>query len=140
MIRFSDPMRNLELNTDEIRRLGWTIECVLKGSLQVADLLKNRRGAPRPSSGAKILPSVRFNNEASDSCTLVDFVGEDRPGLLYSLTSAMAAAGCNIELLLVDTEAHKAIDVFYVTKLSEKLDASTQAELLEELERATMPA
>jgi [protein-PII] uridylyltransferase len=140
MIRFSDPMRNLELNPEEIGRLEWTIECVVRGSLQVADLLKNRRAAPLPSSGAKILPSVRFNNDASDTCTLVDFVGEDRPGLLYSLTSAFAMAGCNIELLLVDTEAHKAIDVFYVTKHGEKLDAPTQEELLEELLRVTTPA
>ncbi len=140
MIRFSDPMRNLELNPDEVGRLEWTIECVLKGSLQVADLLKNRRASPRPSSGAKILPSVRFNNDASDSCTLVDFIGEDRPGLLYSLTSSMASAGCNIELLLVDTEAHKAIDVFYITKAGEKLDETAQQELLEELVRVATPA
>jgi len=140
MIRFSDPMRNLELNPDEIGRLEWTIECVLRGRSQVADLLKNRRAAPRPSSGAKIQSSVRFNNDASDNCTLVDFTGEDRPGLLYSLTSAMAASGCNIELLLVDTEAHKAIDVFYVTKLGEKLDQPAQERLLEELVRATTPA
>jgi [protein-PII] uridylyltransferase len=140
LIRFSDPLRNLELNPDEIGRLEWTIECVLRGSLRVANLLKNRRAAPRPSSGAKILPSVRFNNDASDNCTLVDFVGEDRPGLLYSLTSAFAAADCNIELLLVDTEAHKAIDVFYITKSGEKLDEPAQEELLEELVRVTTPA
>jgi [protein-PII] uridylyltransferase len=140
LIRFSDPMRNLELNPDEIGRLEWTVECVLRGSLLVADLLKNRRAAPRPSTGSKILPSVHFNNDASDSCTLVDFVGEDRPGLLYSLTSALAQAGCNIELLLVDTEAHKAIDVFYVTKLGEKLDPPAQEKLLEELVRVTTPA
>jgi [protein-PII] uridylyltransferase len=140
MIRFGDPLRNLELNPEEIDRLTWTIECVLKGSVQVADLLKNRRAAPRPSSGAKILPSVRFNNDASDDCTLVDFVGEDRPGLLYGLTSAMAAADCNIELLLADTEAHKAIDVFYVTKLGQKLDQPAQDKLLEELLRASTPA
>ena len=51
------------------------------------------------------MPSVHFNNEASDECTLIDFVGEDRPGLLYDLTSAISNAGCNIELVLVDTEA-----------------------------------
>jgi [protein-PII] uridylyltransferase len=140
LMRFSDPMRNLELNPDEIGRLEWTIECVLRGNLRVADLLKNRRAAPRPSSGAKILPSVHFNNDASDNCTLVDFAGEDRPGLLYSLTSAFAAADCNIELLLVDTEAHKAIDVFYITKSGEKLNALAQEELLEELIRVTTPA
>jgi len=139
LIRFSDPMRNLELNTDEVRRLEWTVECVLRDSLSVADLIKQRRSAPRPSSGSKIMPSVRFNNEASDDCTLIDFVGEDRPGLLYDMTSAISAVGCNIELVLVDTEAHKAIDVFYITREGGKLDEELAQSLLEELKRVAMP-
>ncbi len=139
LIRFSDPMRNLDLNPDEVDRLEWTVECVLRNSLSVADLIKQRRPQPRPSSGSKIMPSVRFNNEASDECTLIDFVGEDRPGLLYDLTSAISGAGCNIELVLVDTEAHKAIDVFYVTKAHSKLDEDSSQHLLEELKRVAMP-
>ena len=139
LIRFSDPMRNLNLNPDEVRRLEWTVECVLRDSLSVADLIKQRRSQPRPSSGSKIMPSVRFNNEASDECTLIDFVGEDRPGLLYDMTSAISKAGCNIELVLVDTEAHKAIDVFYVTQAGGKLDEASCHELSEELKRVAMP-
>jgi [protein-PII] uridylyltransferase len=133
LIRFSDPMHNLEANPEEIGRLAATIECVLRGSVQVADLLKQRRSPARPSSGTRISPSIRFNNEASDACTLMDFTGEDRPGLLYELTSAIAASGCNIELVLVDTEGHKAIDVFYITKLGRKLDPATEAALLSKL-------
>jgi [protein-PII] uridylyltransferase len=139
LIRFSDPMRNLELNPDEVRRLEWTVECVLRDSLSVGDLIKQRRSAPRPSSGSKIMPSVRMNNDASDDCTLIDFVGEDRPGLLYDMTSAISAAGCNIELVLVDTEAHKAIDVFYITREGGKLDEELGQSLLEELKRVAMP-
>ena len=139
LIRFSDPMRNLELNPDEVHRLEWTVECVLRDSVSVADLIKQRRSAPRPSSGSKIMPSVRFSNDASDECTLIDFVGEDRPGLLYDMSSAISAAGCNIELVLVDTEAHKAIDVFYITQNGGKLDEAFSHELAEELKRVAMP-
>jgi [protein-PII] uridylyltransferase len=139
LIRFDDPMHTLELNPDEVGRLEWTIECVLRDSIQVADLLKQRRAAARPSSGARIPPSLRFNNDASDTCTLLDFTGEDRPGLLYDLTSAIAASGCNIELVLVDTEAHKALDVFYVTKQGGKLDVPSQEALLDELKRVAGP-
>jgi [protein-PII] uridylyltransferase len=132
-------MRNLELNPDEVSRLEWTVECVLRDSLSVGDLLRQRRHTPRPSSGSKIMPSVRFSNEASDDCTLIDFIGEDRPGLLYDMTSAISAAGCNIELVLVDTEAHKAIDVFYVTRAGRKLEEEAAQGLLEELKRVAMP-
>jgi [protein-PII] uridylyltransferase len=129
MIRFADPMRTLELNPEELGVLERTVLSVVDSSQKVTDLLKRRRATPRPSSGAKISPAFRFNNDASDQCTLIDFVGEDRPGLLYDLTSAISAAGCNIELVLVDTEAHKAMDVFYVTRDMQKLDAETQATL-----------
>ncbi len=139
LIRFSDPMRNLELNPDEVHRLEWTVECVLRDSLSVSDLIRQRRSQPRPSTGSKIMPSVHFNNEASDECTLIDFVGEDRPGLLYDLTSVISKAGCNIELVLVDTEAHKAIDVFYITQSGGKLDETLTDQLTEELKRVAMP-
>jgi len=72
---------------------------------------------------------VRFNNEASDSATLVDFVAEDRPGLLYDLASTFAKAECNIEIVLIDTEAHKAVDVFYVTRDGAKLNEAMQDDL-----------
>ncbi len=127
--RFSDPLRTLELNPGEVDQLRWTIERVIQNVLPVKDLLKRRRPLPRPSRGSRIVPSVRFNQDASDSATLIDFVGEDRPGLLYELTSAMAEAGCNIEVVMIDTEAHKAIDVFYVTKAGDKLSEAEQESL-----------
>ncbi|MBV9611022.1 MAG: HD domain-containing protein, partial [Acidobacteriaceae bacterium] len=129
LIRFTDPMRTLELNPGEISRLQWTIECVVRGSIKVDDLLKRRRRVPRPSAEARVAPSARFNNDASDSATLIDFVGEDRPGLLYDLTSAISACGCNIEIVLIDTEAHKALDVFYVTRNGGKLNEAMQQRL-----------
>ena len=138
VFRFEDPMRTLELNPGEVERLRWTIECVVRGSIQVGDLLRRRRPTRLPSSGAKIQPRVRFNNDASDSSTLIDFVGEDRPGLLYDLASTMSAQGCNIEVVMIDTEAHKAIDVFYVTRNGAKLDEFTQAKLQEEILRVAM--
>jgi [protein-PII] uridylyltransferase len=131
--RFSDPLRTLELNPGEVDQLRWTIERVIQNVLPVKDLLKRRRSLPRPSRGSRIMPSVRFNQDASESATLIDFIGEDRPGLLYELTSAMAEAGCNIEVVMIDTEAHKAIDVFYVTKAGDKLSEADQETLHSQL-------
>ncbi|MBV9083816.1 MAG: HD domain-containing protein [Acidobacteriaceae bacterium] len=136
--RFTDPLRTLELNPGEIERLRWTVECVVRGSIEVRDLLKRRRPARLPSTGAKIVPRLRFDDEASDRSTLIDFVGEDRPGLLYDLASVLSANGCNIEVVMIDTEAHKAIDVFYVTKNGEKLDERTQDELKDKLTNAAL--
>lgn len=136
VFRFVDPARTLELNPGEADRLQWTVECAVRGSIDARDLLKRRRPKRLPSSGTKIAPRVRFNNDASDRATLIDFLGEDRPGLLYDLTTALSAAGCNIELVMIDTEAHKAIDVFYVTHGGQKLTDALQAELREDMESA----
>ncbi|HZS55560.1 MAG TPA: hypothetical protein VFA65_14260, partial [Bryobacteraceae bacterium] len=135
LFRFTDPMRTLELNPGEINRLEWTIVCVVRHSVEVRDLLKRRR-APRVRTETAITPSVCFNNDASDLATLVDFVGQDRPGLLYDLTCAISAAGCNIELVMIDTEAHKAIDVFYITRNGVKLNAVWRERLERELLQA----
>jgi [protein-PII] uridylyltransferase len=45
----------------------------------------------------------------------------------------MSDAGCNIEVVLIDTEAHKAIDVFYITSSGCKLDKAHQERLQKRL-------
>jgi [protein-PII] uridylyltransferase len=72
---------------------------------------------------------VAADNDASSSATVFEVVTQDRPGLLYHLASAISRARCNIEVVLVDTEAHKALDVFHVTTGGEKLSQET-AEVL----------
>jgi [protein-PII] uridylyltransferase len=106
-------------------RVEWTVKCVVRGSIEVTDLLKRRRQVPRPSTHV-MMPAVRFNDHASDSSTLIEFAGEDRPGLLYDLASAISDCDCNIELVLVDTEGHRAFDVFYVTHNGRKLSQTMQ--------------
>ena len=57
----------------------------------------------------------------------------DRIGLLFSLATAFSVNGCNIDLVLIDTQANRAIDVFYVSHAGRKLTADFQARLEEKL-------
>ena len=59
----------------------------------------------------------------------MEIVAEDRPGLLYDLAHTISAEGCNIEVVLIDTEAHKALDVFYLTSSGQKLTPEAQERL-----------
>jgi [protein-PII] uridylyltransferase len=56
--------------------------------------------------------------------------------LLYDLATAISANGGNIEVVLIDTQAHKAIDVFYVTAGGGKLSAEKQAAIRVAVEKA----
>jgi [protein-PII] uridylyltransferase len=133
---FEDPGRNLELNASEVDRLRLTLERVLLGRIEVKELLRGRPHSPPPSKKSVIKPSVVFDGEASETATLIEIVAQDRPGLLYDLASTISKSRCNIEVVLIDTEAHKAIDVFYITRDGRKLTTAEELELQSELLRA----
>jgi [protein-PII] uridylyltransferase len=133
---FADPSRTLELNPTEIERLRTNIERVVLGRLDVRQLLRHRPKASPPSRDSRVRPTVSFNSEASDSATLIEIVAQDRAGLLYDLASAISSEGCNIEVVLIDTEAHKAIDVFYITADGHKVAGERLEKLAAALRQA----
>jgi [protein-PII] uridylyltransferase len=137
---FDDPLRTLDLNPTEADRLRATTERVLAGKTDVRELLRNRPKPALPSRKARIPARVSFNSEASRTATLVEIVAEDRPGLLYDLASAVSSNGGNIEVVLIDTQAHKAIDVFYVTAEGKKLGPEKQRVFAEALKTACVGA
>ena len=80
---------------------------------------------------------INFDDSSSAHSTLLEIVAQDHPGLLYDMGSALARLGCNIEVALIDTEGHKAIDVFYLTAEGKKLPSQKQ-ELLREVLQKTL--
>jgi [protein-PII] uridylyltransferase len=82
---------------------------------------------------------VRYDNQTSATSTLIHLVAQDRPGLLYDVASLISERGCNIEVVLVDTEAKKAIDVFYVTRRGQKLDDEAAGALCDAMRHLTAP-
>jgi len=125
---FADPRRTLELNPTEIRRLTQVLEDVALGQQDTGQLLRGRAAANR-SKKRTVQPHVNFDSQACENATLIEIVAEDRPGLLYDLSAAISAAGCNIDVVLIDTEGHKAIDVFYVATNGHKLASNLRHSL-----------
>ena len=117
---FADPLRSLDLNPEETARVTRTVLKAIKGEVTVDELLA-RRPRVKPDVHALAAARAAFDNQASPSATLIQLVTQDRPGLLYDVASLISKRGGNIEVVLVDTEARKAIDVFYVTKEGAKL-------------------
>jgi [protein-PII] uridylyltransferase len=125
---FADPSRTLELNPDEVGQLSRTLVKAIKGEVSVDSLLA-RRPRVKPDAHALAAARASFDNAASPQATLIHLVTQDRPGLLYDVASLISKRGGSIEVVLVDTEAKKAIDVFYVKKAGGKLSDAEAQEL-----------
>jgi [protein-PII] uridylyltransferase len=127
----ADPKRILQLNPTESDRLT---DLLHRMALGRTDAQKLMRGHLMPDAGKRAEPArVQFDSEACPTATLVEIDAEDRPGLLYTLATVFSTSACNIDVVLVDTKGHRAIDVFYVAHDGRKLPPEMQERLKEKL-------
>ena len=88
--------------------------------------------AESSAAALRILPCrAIFDNETSESFTVVSIYAYDRPGLLYALASVIARAELVLHFAKIDTHLDQAVDVFYVSELdgSKIISAERQQQL-----------
>ncbi len=131
---FKDTFRTLELNPTERERFKKSVTRVLCGEESLERLMRGRAGIKKPAPAkVKVDTRLTFDNSCSTHSTLLELVAQDRPGLLYHVTSTLSRCKCNLEVALIDTEGQMAIDVFYVTSAGAKLTEEHQEQLREAL-------
>jgi [protein-PII] uridylyltransferase len=118
------------------------LRAVLDGGLHPEELLRRKR---RPRPHALALSKVRAHGDWSDRHTVIEVVGRDQLGFLYSVTAAFAALGLNIVVAKINTHGTVAEDAFYVTdsagrKLTDEAALAAQEVLRERLAGSGPPS
>jgi [protein-PII] uridylyltransferase len=136
VFQFSDGERFLAANANASEVILHAIEDVVAGRSTAADRLRGRRhGLARRRPLAGVAPIVRVDGHASRRYTVLEIVAPDEPGLLYRISHGIAAGGCAIDLVLIATEGHRAVDVFHITKNGAKLTEADQDVVAANLQR-----
>ena len=137
IFQFADEEGYLRLNRVARDELPALLEDVVAGRVDITDKLRGRWGSRSTNlQPQRTSPTIRFNNHYSRRFTVLEVVATNAWGLLYRLSHALSAHGCDIDLVLISTEGTLAIDVFHITKGRAKLSDADQQALKEELQQA----
>jgi [protein-PII] uridylyltransferase len=124
-------------------RVEADLAAAVGGQLDVRAAVESWRAdavSPRRARQARLAaaPTVRFDDEASPTATVVEVGAEDVRGLAYRIASTFADLGLSITFAKIASEKSRAWDVFYVTdaegqKLGAEQREGVTAALLAEL-------
>ena len=132
----NDPQRRLDAGPDEAKHLSRMLGRVAEDRADVRELLRARQGSFQAARKTRVQPAVGVDNETSSRATIFHVTTQDRLGLLYDLAGKISERDYDIEVVLIDTQGHRAIDVFYVVgpdgaKLHPESSEVLREELLE---------
>ena len=99
-----------------LARLHVLIEQALSGRLGMEKEISRTSAAllGRRMRAIHVPPRVVIDNRASNTHTVLEVNGRDRPGLLHDVTAAISEQGLQIASAHVTTYGVRAVDVFYV--------------------------
>src|SRR5579883_2654074 len=98
-----------------LARLAARVELSLSNRLDVRRELDSQRGSwPKRDRVFTVEPRVLIDNNASDTFTVIEVNGRDRPGFLHIVTRALTRLNLQIQSAHITTYGERAVDVFYV--------------------------
>jgi [protein-PII] uridylyltransferase len=129
-------------NREERDKFELLVQKILTGApVDLPALIAKVRPAPgayKSLEGEPIPTMIEMDNATSDTRTIVDLQAEDRVGLLYDLSRALAELDLTIYLAKILTEKGAAIDTFYIAERdgSKVLDPERQKAIQQRLRQA----
>jgi [protein-PII] uridylyltransferase len=101
-----------------LARLAARVEIALSNRLDIPRELDSQRNSwPQRDRIFTVEPRVLINNNASDTFTVIEVNGRDRPGFLHVVTRALTRMNLQIATAHITTYGERAVDVFYVKDL-----------------------
>lgn len=99
-----------------LAKLSALVEQALSGRLRIAAEIRLASKAllGRRMRAIHVPPRVVIDNRASNTHTVLEVNGRDRPGLLHDVTNAISEQSLQIASAHVTTYGVRAVDVFYV--------------------------
>ena len=99
-----------------LAKLHVLVEQALSGRIGLSAEIRRTAGAllGRRMRAIHVPPRVVIDNRASNTHTVLEVNGRDRPGLLHDVTAAVSEQGLQIASAHVTTYGVRAVDVFYV--------------------------
>lgn len=101
-----------------LARLAARVELALSNRLDIQRELDSQRPSwPKRDQIFTVEPRVLIDNNASDTFTVIEVNGRDRPGFLHIVTRALTRLNLQISTAHITTYGERAVDVFYVKDL-----------------------
>ncbi|MDE2925038.1 MAG: HD domain-containing protein [Acidobacteriota bacterium] len=130
LFHFTDVRRRFALNPSEKQTFQDLVSRVIRDERSVETYLKGNGRLVNPHfSPARFRPSVYFEDEPTQRYTIMELVAPDAVGLLYTIAERISSLRCNIDLVLINTEGERAVDVFYLSRDGCRLGPDLQQEL-----------
>jgi [protein-PII] uridylyltransferase len=136
--RVTTPAGGSEEQRETWKAVETMLSAVLTRTVHVEELLRRRRRVTAPRAPMPRPPAVEITNDESDFYTIVDVSADDRLGLLYDLTSTIAAEGLEIYISKAATVMDQVADTFYMK--DEERKKITDPERLARLRRSLLEA
>ncbi len=115
ILQVTGPVGGLITDEAKLARIESDIADVLSGRVKVQSLVSKRKPSILDSKARPMVKTtVEIDNEVSEAYTVLDIHTQNRIGLLYDITSTLAALGLYIYVAKIATKGDQAADIFYV--------------------------
>jgi [protein-PII] uridylyltransferase len=128
-------------NKEEREKFEKLLTRTVTDELDLGPLIARQR-APQPFyqslEGERIPTAIAFDNETSDTRTVIDVEAEDHIGLLFAISQALSDLGLDVFVAKITTEKGAAVDSFYLNEPdgSKILDPERQLQIERRLRAA----